>query len=79
MFNTLFLQRNYVNISRNSVTALFDGLIKGNRASLAQSITLIETTSETKKILAQELLDKVLNNLKSRHTSSVTSFRIGIY
>jgi hypothetical protein len=73
--NVFFTQKNYVNISRNSVPVLFDGLIKGNRASLAQSITLIETTSEKKKILAQELLDKVLNNLRSRKSS--TSFRIG--
>ena len=73
-----FGKRFYVNISKNSVPALYSGLIEENRASLARSITLIETTNETKKVLAQDLLDKVLNYLKCNKESRKPSFRIGI-
>jgi hypothetical protein len=70
------LNRN-VSISRNSVPMLYTGLIEENRAALARSITLIETTNESKKLLAQDLLDKVLNYLKSLKSLKKRSFRIG--
>lgn len=56
------------------VKTVFNGLVNGNRASLARSITLIETTSETRKTEAQELLDMTLQNLKQQPTKS---YRIG--
>ena len=39
---------------------LYDGLISGQRASLAESITLVETQHPRKKELAQVLLQRVL-------------------
>ena len=75
-FSVIFAKRSYVNLSRDSVPFLFDGLVEGNRAALARSITLIETSNDKKKVVAQELLDKVLNHLK--HSTKKKSFRIGI-
>lgn len=48
-----------------------NNLIKGDRRTLAKAITLLESTKESDRILAQELLDNVLP-----HTGK--SFRLGI-
>ena len=48
-----------------------NNLIKGDRRTLAKAITLLESTKDSDRILAQELLDKALP-----HTGK--SFRLGI-
>lgn len=60
---------------------LFDGLTSGDRASLAQSITLIESTAEQNRLEAQELLQLVLKENKRRRSTNnqLGSFRMGIY
>ncbi|CAN8006424.1 unnamed protein product [Ixodes hexagonus] len=59
---------------------LFDGLISGDRASLAQSITLIESTAEQNRVEAQELLQLVLKENKRRRSAAnqLGSFRMGL-
>lgn len=64
-----------------TVDRLYDGLIKSNRASLAQAITLIESTNQLKHMQAKLLLSKALNCWKQTladHGPSSCSFRIGI-
>ncbi|CAN8032570.1 unnamed protein product [Ixodes persulcatus] len=59
---------------------LFDGLVSGDRASLAQSITLIESTAEHNRLEAQELLQLVLQENKRRRSTDnqLGSFRMGL-
>uniref|UniRef100_A0A131XR89 Putative argk protein n=1 Tax=Ixodes ricinus TaxID=34613 RepID=A0A131XR89_IXORI len=59
---------------------LFDGLVSGDRASLAQSITLIESTAEHNRLEAQELLQLVLQENKRRRSTvnQLGSFRMGL-
>lgn len=60
------------------VDKLFDGLLSSNRASLAQSITLIESTHTRKRLQARALLSKALQHQKNQlDLESSTSFRIG--
>lgn len=63
------------------VDQLFAGLCKGEKASLARSITLVESTHPGKRKDGQVLLSKALQHIKDleKHTlSPTTSFRIGI-
>ena len=48
------------------VDYLYDGVTRNKRAELAKAITLIETTSPTKKVLSQNLLNKILHRLKEK-------------
>ncbi|XP_043970601.1 methylmalonic aciduria type A protein, mitochondrial [Gambusia affinis] len=60
---------------------LYDGLISGQRASLAESITLVETQHPRKKELAQVLLQKVLvfrREQESRNGGKPVAFRVGL-
>lgn len=60
---------------------LYEGLIGGQRASLAESITLVETQHSRKKELAQVLLQRVLAYRKeqeSRTGGKPVAFRIGV-
>ncbi|XP_077575196.1 methylmalonic aciduria type A protein, mitochondrial [Stigmatopora nigra] len=60
---------------------LYTGLIGGQRASLAESITLVETTHPRKKELAQVLLQKVLAYKREQETQNggqPLSFRVGL-
>lgn len=50
--------------SERYVESLYKGVVANKRAELARSITLIETTNNEKKLLAQSLLNKVLHKLK---------------
>lgn len=62
------------------VDKLYDGLISSNRASLAQSITLIESTNQIKHLQAKLLLSRALNYWRQTladHGPSSCSFRIG--
>ncbi|KAM6939923.1 methylmalonic aciduria type A protein, mitochondrial [Xenentodon cancila] len=60
---------------------LYDGLISGQRASLAESITLVETQHPRKKELAQVLLQRVLAHRREqerRHGGKPVAFRVGL-
>lgn len=51
---------NLTDREKRLLTKLYDGLIGGQRAALAESITLVETQHPRKKELAQVLLQRVL-------------------
>ncbi|KAM4585421.1 methylmalonic aciduria type A protein, mitochondrial isoform 1-T2 [Odontesthes bonariensis] len=60
---------------------LYDGLISGQRASLAESITLVETLHPRKKELAQVLLQRVLaykREQESHNGGRPLAFRVGL-
>uniref|UniRef100_A0AAV2LGD9 Uncharacterized protein n=1 Tax=Knipowitschia caucasica TaxID=637954 RepID=A0AAV2LGD9_KNICA len=60
---------------------LYEGLIGGQRASLAESITLVETQHPRKKELAQVLLQRVLaykREQESRNGGRPQAFRVGL-
>ncbi|CAK6958631.1 methylmalonic aciduria type A protein%2C mitochondrial [Scomber scombrus] len=60
---------------------LYEGLIGGQRASLAESITLVETQHPRKKELAQVLLQRVLayrREQESRNGGKPMAFRVGL-
>ena len=64
---------------KDTVDTLFNGLVQSNRASLAQSITLVESTHPRKRLQAKLLLSKALHHCsRSSGTSNQSlSFRIG--
>lgn len=58
---------------------LFEGLVAGDRAALAQSITLVESTAMKHHEEAQDLLQMVLQeNKRRRQGHQLPSFRIGL-
>ncbi|RXN24440.1 methylmalonic aciduria type A mitochondrial [Labeo rohita] len=60
---------------------LYDGLIGGQRAALAESITLVETQHPRKKELAQVLLQRVLafrQEQEKRNGGNPVAFRVGL-
>ncbi|XP_028305333.1 methylmalonic aciduria type A protein, mitochondrial isoform X2 [Gouania willdenowi] len=60
---------------------LYEGLIGGQRASLAESITLVETLHPRKKELAQVLLQRVLayrREQEGRNGGKPVAFRVGL-
>lgn len=62
------------------IARLFEGVIKGHRASLASAITLVESFHPTKYQQAQTLLSKVLKYSKEQlryANGQQTSFRVG--
>lgn len=61
---------------------LYAGLIGGQRASLAETITLVETQHPRKKELAQVLLQRVLayrSEQESRNGGKPVAFRVGVW
>lgn len=64
---------------KNFVDGLFNGLTVFNRrADLAKSITLVESTNPQKKLLAQSLLNQILNKLKTdRSENKRPCLRVG--
>ena len=61
---------------------LYEGLIGGQRASLAESITLVETQHPRKKELAQVLLQRVLAYREEQEKSNggkPNAFRVGLW
>lgn len=61
---------------------LYEGLIGGQRASLAESITLVETQHPRKKELAQVLLQRVLayrREQESQNGGKPVAFRVGVW
>uniref|UniRef100_A0A8C5LQA0 Metabolism of cobalamin associated A n=1 Tax=Leptobrachium leishanense TaxID=445787 RepID=A0A8C5LQA0_9ANUR len=60
---------------------LYDGLISGHRASLAEAITLVESTHSRKRELAQILLQKVLSHHREKellNCGKPLAFRVGL-
>ncbi|KAJ8281113.1 hypothetical protein GJAV_G00063660 [Gymnothorax javanicus] len=60
---------------------LYDGLVSGHRACLAESITLVETQHPRKKELAQVLLQRVLSHRRQQENVNggmPSAFRIGL-
>nr|CAB3263874.1 methylmalonic aciduria type A protein, mitochondrial-like [Phallusia mammillata] len=70
---------------QRTIKRLFKGVTNGNRASLAEAITLVESSHETKKFMSQILLQMVLRTLdqenstvKNNELHPSTTLRIGI-
>ncbi|XP_044536364.1 methylmalonic aciduria type A protein, mitochondrial [Gracilinanus agilis] len=66
---------------RRYVDKLYTGLIQGKRASLAEAITLIESTHSRKRDLAQVLLQMVLTYHREQEESNKgkpLAFRVGL-
>lgn len=64
------------------IDKLYEGLVTGKRASLAESITLVETQHPRKKELAQVLLQRVLayrTEQESRNGGRPLAFRVGVW
>ena len=62
----------------NVVDTLYNGLLSSNRACLAQSITLTESTHPRKRLQARSLLKKALKHCKQcQEKDNSYSFRIG--
>ena len=62
------------------VDTLFNGLLSSNRACLAKSITLTESTHPRKRLQARSLLKKALQHCKQcQQNNNSYSFRIGTY
>lgn len=67
---------------RRLLNKLYEGLVGGQRASLAKSITLVETQHPRKKELAQVLLQWVLAYRKeqeSQNGGKPVAFRVGVW
>nr|XP_045581578.1 methylmalonic aciduria type A protein, mitochondrial-like [Procambarus clarkii] len=63
------------------VQRLLKGLREGHRASLAESITLVETTHSRKKLQAKQLITEVLKDAKNlyyAHGTKALSYRLGL-
>lgn len=59
---------------------LYNGLVRGHRASLAEAITLVESTHSRKKEIAQVLLQKVLSYHREQeqlNKGKPLAFRVG--
>ncbi|XP_074946554.1 methylmalonic aciduria type A protein, mitochondrial isoform X2 [Phalacrocorax aristotelis] len=63
------------------IDRLYSGLIQGHRASLAEAITLVESTQSRKKKIAQVLLQKVLSYHREQeklNQGKPLAFRVGL-
>ncbi|XP_017675560.1 PREDICTED: methylmalonic aciduria type A protein, mitochondrial [Lepidothrix coronata] len=63
------------------VDRLYNGLIQGHRACLAEAITLVESTQSRKKKVAQVLLQKVLSYHREQeklNQGKPLAFRVGL-
>ena len=59
--------------NKRTIEDLFLGIIQGNRTALSQGITLIESTKQSDRTLANTLIDKCLN-----HPNPSPTIRVGI-
>ncbi|XP_068125906.1 methylmalonic aciduria type A protein, mitochondrial [Hyperolius riggenbachi] len=60
---------------------IYEGLIKGHRACLAEAITLVESTNMRKRQIAQVLLQKVLSHHREQerlNSGKPLAFRVGL-
>ena len=64
---------------KQEVDRLYNGLVSSNRACLAQSITLIESTNVRKRLQSRFLLSKALHYCKENLATTGQSFRIGTH
>ena len=64
-----------VAVKRPTVDQIFQGLVDGDRAALARSITLVESTNDERRAEAKRLLTKVLQHNSS---AKLKTFRIGL-
>ncbi|KAF6036243.1 MMAA [Bugula neritina] len=60
------------------VSKLFEGIVSGQRASLAKGITLVESANSRKKAMGQALLARVLRHMKEKENYNELTFRIGL-
>lgn len=58
---------------RQKVSNLLDGVCSGNRASLSQSITLVESKNQIKREMAKEILHDLL-----KRDTVTDAYRIGL-
>jgi len=56
------------------VGSILEGLAAGKRATLASTITLVESEHPGKKRIAQHVIEQILQSSKNKQTSS---YRIG--
>ena len=63
----------------HTVKSLYNGLLKGNRATLAKAITLVESVHPKHRKWAQALLTKILLHQKEQQQDALKdpTFRIG--
>ena len=59
----------------DKVSRLLNGIKDGNRASLSQSITLVESKNRNKRAMAKAILHKLLQTTDQK---TQTSYRIGL-
>lgn len=74
--------QNLSGLEQRLLDKLYKGLIAGQRASLAESITLVETQHPRKKELAQVLLQRVLayrRQQESGNGGKPVAFRVGVW
>merc|ERR1711962_1427804 len=64
-----------VAVKRPTVDQIFQGLVDGDRAALARSITLVESTNDGRRAEAKRLLTQVLQHNSS---AKLKTFRIGL-
>ncbi|KAM5191735.1 methylmalonic aciduria type A protein, mitochondrial [Mantella aurantiaca] len=63
------------------LNSIYEGLVKGHRACLAEAITLIESTHMRKRQIAQVLLQKVLTHHREQerlNNGKPLAFRVGL-
>lgn len=75
---SLVSQRHLVTVPsqlRPNTQMLYDQLVKGDRASLARAITLVESTLKTSKSESRKLISLIQRNCQPRIKDS---FRIGL-
>ena len=63
-------------VLHSAVPRLRDGILRGDRATLAESITLVESSNKKRKGIAHQLLSELSNIETSR---SKPTFRIGTF
>merc|ERR1711971_6313 len=68
------IKRSLSDRHRLKVNSLLDGVCTGNRASLSQSITLVESKNSTKREMAKEILHSLLTEKTPPHDA----YRIGL-
>jgi len=60
------------------VNRLLNGILEGNRASLSQSITLVESKNQNKRQMAKAILHQLLQSNSKEIESDPRSYRIGL-
>ena len=73
------LSRYYTHISNSvihrAIPRLIEGILKSDRATLAESITLVESSNQKRREIAHQLLSELSIKTKNNRNST---FRIGL-